>query len=94
MPSKCEALSSNPRTQKKRKKEKHPKNKKKGFLWLTVSEVAGCGFLAPCFGPVLRQHIMVGPHGRGNCSPHGSQEAKDRQEVAEIPLSLSRLSSQ
>jgi hypothetical protein len=29
-----------------------------------------------CFGPVVRQNIMVGTCGRGNLLAHGKQEAK------------------
>jgi hypothetical protein len=42
-----------------------------------------------CFGPVVRQHIMLGAHGRGDWA-HGNQEAKYREGGDSSPVAPSR----
>jgi hypothetical protein len=40
------------------------------------------------FGPVVRQHIIVGACGRGRCSRHGCQEEKRGRKEMDSNLSF------
>jgi hypothetical protein len=58
--------------------------RRKGLVWLMVSEVSVCGRLACCFGPVVRQNITVGNTCRESCSPMVGRTKAKRQEWARV----------
>lgn len=45
------------------------------------------------FGPVVWQYIMVGVHGKGNCSPNGGWNMRERKrrDGDQISPSVARL---
>jgi hypothetical protein len=46
------------------------------------------------FGPVVRQHIIVGVHSGGGCPPHDCQEAKRETDRTGVPIALSSVCPQ
>jgi hypothetical protein len=59
---------------------------KERFVWAQLSEVSACDQLTPLlFGLMVRHNIMMEPCDGGNCSSHGSWEAKRKRGRGQSP---------